>query len=112
MSLVSICRRFDSGNKWPESLISSRFVIRGDFCPGSRTLEVLTSADLGAGSAPWPPGRLVECKSLLAESSSAVFGRQSRQSPMCLSKEVLKGKCRRQPNVDPASAYCDHGADL
>ena len=44
-SLVSICRRFDCGNKSPESLIGSRFVTRRGFHPGSRTLEVLTLAN-------------------------------------------------------------------
>jgi hypothetical protein len=41
-----------------------------------------------------------------------VFGHQACQRTMNLCKEVLKGKCRGQPNVNPARADCDQGADL
>jgi hypothetical protein len=41
-----------------------------------------------------------------------VFGHQPCQSAMNLCKELLKGKGRRQLNVNPARADPDQGADL
>jgi hypothetical protein len=41
-----------------------------------------------------------------------VFGDQPCQSTMNLCKELLKGKGRRQPNVNPARADRDQGADF
>jgi hypothetical protein len=41
-----------------------------------------------------------------------LFGHQPCQSAMSLSEDALKRKCRSEPNVDPARADRDHGADL
>ena len=41
-----------------------------------------------------------------------LFGHQPCQSTMCLCEDVLKGKCRSEPNVNPARADRDHGTNL
>jgi hypothetical protein len=58
------------------------------------------------GGDPWEVGKLAIAVNL------ALFGRPLCQSTMCLCEDVLKGECRSEPNVDPARADRDHGANL
>jgi hypothetical protein len=64
------------------------------------------SAFLGGQWRPIGSGEVAEMVNL------TVFGYQPWQSTMCLREDVLKRKCRSEPNVNPARAERDHGANL
>ena len=88
-------------------------VDRGDFQVGCGALGSPNFDRFRAGSAIWAAsGVPIGSGEVGQELNLSLFGRPLCQSSMRLCEDVLKWKCRSEPNVNPACADRDHGANL